>query len=183
MSNVLAVQATAEVSEAILSITDDQVEGLATQIHAANRVVFFGGGREGLALRGWTMRLYHAGVSAHYLGDVTCPPVGEGDLVILSSGPGVGDITVAVAELAKSKGAVTVLTTAVPDSPLARMCDRSFVIRARTMANDQVTKALLPMGTPFETALLVAGDLVAVKVSELRHETYDQMRSRHANLE
>lgn len=183
MKNELASQAVAELDAAFRSITDEQVTRLARQIHAANQVVLFGGGREGLALRGWTMRLYHAGISAHYLGDVTCPPVSAGDIVILSSGPGLGAITTTIAALAKEKGATTILATALPQSTLADLCDGAFVIDAQTMASDQDAKTLLPMGTAFETALLVAGDLVASQVVAIRGEKREQMRERHANLE
>lgn len=52
------------------------------------RIVLHGVGREGLMMRAFTMRLYHLGLNAHCLGDMSCPPVGEGDLFIASAGPG-----------------------------------------------------------------------------------------------
>ena len=53
-----------------------------------NRIVLHGVGREGLMMRAFAMRLYHLGLDAHCLGDMTCPPVGPGDLFLASAGPG-----------------------------------------------------------------------------------------------
>ena len=52
------------------------------------QIVLHGVGREGLMMRAFTMRLYHLGLNAHCLGDMSCPPIGEGDLFIASAGPG-----------------------------------------------------------------------------------------------
>ncbi|MCW5953269.1 MAG: hypothetical protein KIT69_13525, partial [Propionibacteriaceae bacterium] len=93
-------RAAAEISAALMAIEPAAIDRLAQTVTGARHVVLFAGGREGLALRGWTMRLFHAGVAASYIGDVTCPPVGPGDVVVLGSGPGTGDVTHALLRLA-----------------------------------------------------------------------------------
>lgn len=44
--------------------------------------------REGLMMRALAMRLFHLGCDAHVVGDMTLPPVGKGDLLLVSAGPG-----------------------------------------------------------------------------------------------
>ncbi len=34
------------------------------------------------------MRLYHMGLDAHVVGDMSCPPLGEGDLLVCQRGAG-----------------------------------------------------------------------------------------------
>lgn len=172
-----------QLSAALESVDDKDLDTLAQILATAGRVVLYSGGREGLALRGWTMRLFHAGVQASYVGDVTCPPVGDGDVVVLSSGPGTGEITRAVLELAHRHGAKVVLVTAAPTSDLAREADVVMVIRAQTMADDRGSAEILPMGSAYEIALLTVGDLIVNRVRDLRGETASTLRLRHANLE
>lgn len=172
-----------EIAAALAGINPESIDQLAGVLAGARRVLLFGGGREGLALRGWTMRLFHAGVAASYVGDVTCPPAGAGDVVVLSSGPGAGEVTWALLRLAKLHGAEVVLTTAVADSDMARAADHVFLIPAQTMADDLGSTRVLPMGTAFEVALFAVGDLIVRQIRDARGETAESMRSRHANLE
>src|ERR1700690_75456 len=75
--------------EGVFVITpEDALDGLIGAIVAAKRIVVFGLGREGLQLRGFAMRLFHMGREVAVWGDMTMPPVGPGDLLIVSAGPG-----------------------------------------------------------------------------------------------
>jgi 6-phospho-3-hexuloisomerase len=65
----------------------DLVEEIA-RVKKERQIVLHGVGREGLMMRAFTMRLYHLGLNAHCLGEMSCPPIGEGDLFIASAGPG-----------------------------------------------------------------------------------------------
>lgn len=75
------------------------------------KIVLHGVGREGLMMRAFTMRLYHLGLNAHCLGDMTCPPVGEGDLFIASAGPGSFSSIDALITTAKDAGTRPILRT------------------------------------------------------------------------
>ena len=49
------------------------------------------------------MRLFHLGLDVHVVADMTVPPIGEGDLLFVSSGPGnsnIGNALMAVAQAA-----------------------------------------------------------------------------------
>ena len=52
-------------------------------------------------MRGLVMRLFHAGLDVHYVGEMTCPAVGPGDLLVLSCGPGRISMVEALAGVAR----------------------------------------------------------------------------------
>lgn len=60
-------------------------ESFARAIAGAKTVVLHGLGRDGLQMKGLAMRLFHLGLDAHVVGEMTTPPVGTGDLLICSA--------------------------------------------------------------------------------------------------
>lgn len=172
-----------ELAVAVKSVSPETLDQIAHEIARAKTVAAFAGGREGLVLRGLVMRLFHAGLDAHYQGEMTTPHVGEGDLLILSCGPGNISMVEALAGVAKKAGARILYFTAEPDNPPAHLADTVVVIRAQTMANDTGSTAVLPMGSGFEIAMFVFVDLITNRVRQLRKESPELMRSRHTNLE
>ena len=172
-----------ELTFAVDSIDDTEIMDLAGLILKAGKIVCYGAGREGLMMRGFTMRLFHAGIAAHYVGDMTCPAIGKGDLLMVAIGPGRLRSVETYASIAKGAGATVLCITAEPDRVEHTGFDRIIGILAQTMASDQGSHSALPMGSAFEIALLVMVDLVTNKVRAGRQENPDIMRGRHTNLE
>lgn len=172
-----------EVAAAVRSVPAATLNEVAAEIAAAGVIATYAGGREGLVMKGLTMRLFHAGLDAHSVGEMTCPAVGPGDLLILSSGPGNISMVEALAGVAKKAGARILYFTAEPEESPADLADKVVVITAQTMANDSGSTAVLPMGSGFEIALFVFVDLITNRVRALRAESADEMRGRHTNLE
>ena len=130
------------------------------------------------------MRLFHMGRDAHVVGDMTTPPVGPGDLLIVTSGPGLLPTAEALVDIAHSAGATTAIITAQPDGETSRKADIRIVIPAQTMANDRGTRvSVLPMGSLFEFAEAIFFELVILELRTRTGETAESMRSRHTNLE
>src|SRR5688500_12895631 len=77
-----------ELHTTLRSMDERAVARLTDHVIAARRIACYGLGRELLSLRAFCMRLMHLGLDAHIAGDVTAQPVGKGDLVIVSAGPG-----------------------------------------------------------------------------------------------
>ena len=185
-----AVRALDEVAAAVASVPGDVLDRLADELVAARRIACYAGGREGLVLRGLVMRLFHAGLDAHYAGEMTCPAVGAGDVVVLSCGPGRISTVEALAGVAARDGARVVCFTAQPEEPPADRADLVVTVRAQTMADDLPGGAasvgggsVLPMGSAYEIAMFVLVDLITNRVRERRGESTEEMRSRHTNLE
>ncbi len=172
-----------EIAVAVHSVSDTEIDGVVDELLAARRVACYGGGREGLVMRGLVMRLFHAGLDVHYVGEMTCPAVGPGDLLVLSCGPGRISMVEALVGVAKRDGARLLYLTAQPQNPPADRADRIVRITAQTMADDRETAAVLPMGSAYEIALFVLVDLITNGVRRRRSESVEALRSRHTNLE
>ncbi len=173
-----------DLADVFAAMPETALDGLIDAVAAARRIVVFGLGREGLQMRGFAMRLFHMGRDVAVWGDMTTPALGPGDLFIASAGP--GDLATAqtLVDVARKAGAVTALVTAQPAGRLAKHVDVVTVIPAQTMADDRGGKlSVLPMGSLFETAQMIAFELATLKLRQRLGETSETMRARHTNLE
>ncbi len=173
-----------DLARVFAKLADDAADPLIEAIVAARKIVLFGCGREGLQTRGFAMRLFHMGRDVAVWGDMTTPPVGPGDLLIVSAGPGYLATANVLVEIARKAGARTALITAQSGGELTKRVDIVAVIPAQTMADDQgANLSVLPMGSLFETAQMIFFELVVLKLRPRLHETSETMRARHTNLE
>ena len=153
-------------------------------IVAAKRIAIYGAGREGLQMDGFAMRLAHLGRDVHVVGDMTVPPLGAGDLLIVSSGPGASNIGDALIGVAREAGAKIAVVTAQPGGRTPQRADVLFTIPAQTMADDHGGGvSVLPMGSLFETAQMVLFEIIVLALRERLGESAETMRARHTNLE
>ncbi|XP_010933851.1 uncharacterized protein [Elaeis guineensis] len=177
-------------SRALPPPLDVLVAEISAAAAAAGKVFVHGVGREGLMMKALCMRLYHLGLSAHVVGDVTTPPIAAGDLLLASTGPGYFSTVDAICGVAKSAGARVALLTAQPEagSAACRSADAVAYIPAQTMANDEEESGAprgvrLPMGSVYEGALFVLFEMVVLRLAEVLGQTPAHLRSRHTNLE
>jgi 6-phospho-3-hexuloisomerase len=182
--NQLANAALEDVRGVFARVPDDSADGLIEALRSARRIVVFGLGREGLQMRGLAMRLFHMGLNVSVWADMTTPPVGPGDLLFVSAGPGFLATAKTLLEIARAAGAKTALITAQSYAELAPLCDVVAIVPAQTMADDRGDKvSILPMGSLFEVAQMLFFELVVLKLRPLISETAETMRARHTNLE
>lgn len=166
------------------------VEEVVATAKANGQIFVYGVGREGLMLKALCMRLFHLGLSAHCVFDMTTPPITSPDLLIASAGPGGFSTVDAICKVASSNGARVVLLTAQPESKSSCVKYASVIahIPAQTMADDQVvtdpkSRPLLPMGSLYEGAMFVLFEMVVFKLAELLGQSPEAVRARHTNLE
>jgi 6-phospho-3-hexuloisomerase len=180
----MAAQASREIAEVIAKVDEGAAGRFIDAIAGAKRVALHGVGREGLMMRGFAMRLFHLGLDAHVVGDMTTPALGSGDLLIVSAGPGQFATISAFIEVARKAGARTACVTAQPDGATSKAADLVFHLPAQTMANDQGGKlSILPMGSLFEGVQYVLFELLILRLREKLGRTADFMRANHTNLE
>lgn len=180
----LAAAATEELRRGCATVSEEELKALAQAIAAARKIVVYGCGREGLMLRALAMRLYHLGRDVHIQGDMSCPPVGVGDLLLVSSGPGRLSTVSALIGQAKSAGATVACITAEPQGPDPQASDLLLVIPVQTMARDQLAPtSVLPMGSVFEGAMFLVFELLVLLLRPLLQESLETMRARHTNVE
>ncbi len=180
----LADQVLGELAGVFAATGDEALATLCDEVLAARRIATYGVGREGLMMRALCMRLMHLGLDARVVGDMTTPPVRAGDLLVASAGPGAFSTVLALLGVARDAGARTLVVTAQPDGPAARLADAVVRLPAQTMADDLDGRAgLLPMGSLYEAAQLLLFDLASTALRDRLGQTPEQMRARHTNLE
>ena len=181
----MAQRAIAEIAGVMERTAPGEAERMCAEILKARRIACYGVGREGLMMKALCMRLMHLGLDAHFVGDMTTPPIGAGDLLIASAGPGAFSTVLALQGVAQQAGARVMIVTAQPDGEAPRKAGTVITLPAQTMANDRnsATSSVLPMGSLYEAAQLVFFDLVSILLREKTGQTPDQMRQRHTNLE
>ncbi len=178
------IKALGELSGALSRLDDAAGRAAVDEIVAARRIALYGVGREGLQIKGLCMRLFHLGLSVAMVGDMTTPPLGEGDLLIVSAGPGDFSTVSALLGVARVAGARSLVVTAQPDGVAARAADTVLPIPAQTMADDQAADAsILPMGSLFEGSEFIVFEALVLAVRERLDVSAEDMRSRHTNLE
>ena len=170
---------------AVLDRVDDAAVDHAVDLIAkARKVVVFGGGREGLQIRGLAMRLFHLGRSVAVVGDMTTPAIGSGDLFVVTVGPGEISTALALIGVAKQAGARVLVITAQPDGRAPRLADFVLTVPAQTMADDQgATLSVLPMGSLYEGAIYLLFEIMILKLKAKLKVSAEAMRANHTNLE
>lgn len=173
-----------ELGTCLRGVDEKQLGELVELIARSKRIVLYGCGREGLMMRALCMRLFHLGLDVHMVGDMTTPPVGPGDLLLVSAGPGRISTVEALLGVARKAGARTACFTAEPGSQVTRSAVFTLVIPAQTMARDQsAPTSFLPMGSLFEGAQFLLFEMLVMMLKERLGETAESMRARHTNLE
>lgn len=160
-----------------------QIPSLVEELARARHILCHGVGREGLMMRALAMRLYHLGCDAHVVGDMTAPPVGSGDMLFVSAGPGEFATIAALVGVAKQAGAKVVCITAEPDGPVPCSADLTVHLPAQTMASDAQATSILPMGSLFEALMFLFFELLVLDLREHLGITPEAMRANHTNLE
>jgi 6-phospho-3-hexuloisomerase len=175
-------QALVELGEVFARLDEAEVDMAVDALASANRIVCYGLGREGLQVRGLVMRLYHLGLYAAAVGDMTVPPIGPGDLLLVSAGPGSFSTVLALMGVAAEAGARTLVITA-QDGEAAQRADLLLRVPAQTMADDAGGASVLPMGSLFEGALYILFEVIVLRLRDQLGIPPDAMRARHTNLE
>lgn len=176
--------ALAELSSVLSGIDETGVDAACALIAEAGRIVLYGCGREALQIKGFAMRLYHLGVDIAMQGDMATPPVGKGDLLIVSAGPGELSTVTALMQVAREAGADVLFLTGEPDTDSANLATMVLEIPAQTMARDTGARvSILPMGSLYEGAMFVLFEIMVLKLRDTLAATPEEMRARHTNLE
>ena len=162
--------ALAELGNVFDLTNDNDVDRACVIISNSKRIVVFGGGR---------------GLAVAVEGDMTTPPVGKGDLFIVTCGPGEISTAMALMNVAKAAGAKILFITAQVHSRGAALSDFVLLLPAQTMADDQGDKriSVLPMGSLFEGALFILFEVMILKLIKSLKIKPEVMRANHTNLE
>lgn len=154
-------------------------------IIVAKRIFALGAGREGIATRAFAMRLSHLGKETHWVWDDTTPGMGEGDLLIMSSGSGkIGHIHY-VAEQAKKAGATLAIVTGTPREMTPAIADVTLFVPACVFngTDERCVPSIQPMGSLYEQHLLLLYDIIVLLLEKEMNLSHEEMEARHRNVE
>jgi 6-phospho-3-hexuloisomerase len=191
---VMARSACDEIAGVFHHMDASGTDDLIAEIRRARRIAVYGVGREGLMMKAFAMRLYHLGLDAHVVGDMTTPPISQGDILIVSAGPGDFSTVAALMAVAGKAGARTVCVTAQPAGSCPARADTVVHLPAQTMADDRTadaagnnptprTPSILPMGSLYEGVQYVFFEVVVLMLRDALGIKPEAMRSNHTNLE
>ncbi len=172
-----------EIDRVLRAVDEAEIDALCDAILGAGQIFTYGLGREGLVMDGFAMRLMHLGLDVAVVGDMTTPPIGAGDLFLVSCGPGYLSTVGALTGVAREAGGRIAMLTAQPDAPLPRQADLVIHLPAQTMAEDEQSTSVQAMGSVFEQALWILFDALVPRLQEELGQTADDLRRRHTNLE
>jgi 6-phospho-3-hexuloisomerase len=159
-----------------------QLEHLSQELIGAHRIVCYGVGREGLMMQAIAMRLMHAGFQSYVVGEMVTPPVHQGDVFFASAGPGHFPTIETLLKVARDAGGRTVIVTAQPVRAAEMPADVVIHIPAQTMVDVSAGVSVLTMGTHYEAALLLFGDLLVLRLLELTSQKREDMYTRYTNM-
>ena len=179
----IARQVLGEIDRVLSGISENEIDGLCDAITSARRIILYGLGREGLVMRSFAMRLMHLGLDVAVVGDMTAPPIGPGDLFLVSCGPGYVSTVQALMKVARQSGGRIAMTTAQPQAQLPQQADLLVYLPAQTMADDEQNSSTQAMGSAFEQSLWILFDTLVTRLQTTLGQTTDDMRRRHTNLE
>lgn len=173
-----------QLEETLQTIDKDKTEKAENMILQAREVFCLGSGRTGLGIRGFAMRLMHLGLKVNIIGDTLARPIGEDDILVISSASGNSNSMAQIANKAREYGAKVILITSREKSYLTDNCDLQILIQADSKEEiGTQRKAILPMGSLFEEASFILFDIMAYDLMKKTHQTNNDMLARHANLE
>lgn len=174
-----------ELGAVLAWVDESRIDAACAMLAGAKQIVTYGCGREALQVKGFAMRLYHLGLPVSVVGDMNTPPLGSGDVFLVSSGPGETSTVLTLMQVAREAGATVLLLTAEAGSSAAKGADFTLLIPAQTMARDQWPEktSVLPMGSVFEGALFLLFEVMVLKLKAIIGATPEAMRARHTNME
>jgi 6-phospho-3-hexuloisomerase len=173
-----------EVQSVLVAIDEQETDRFVAEIVAARRIVSCGAGRVGMAVRGFSMRLGHLGMTAATVGDSTAPNISEGDLLIVASGSGETQTIFDLVRIASQNKCRIAAITGNKNSRIAQLASTVVWLNAPSKTRPvEGINSIQPMTTLNEQCLTIYFDAVCLKLMEKLDETHETMWARHSNLE
>ncbi len=165
------------VTDALERIDPKLIDRAVDILTNASQIFVYGAGRSGIIGRAFAMRLVQAGLRAYVIGESVTPIVRRGDAVFILSNQGESYSSIQTANIVRREGAELIVLTSRPGSKLAHTATLLLVIEFR---DEPERLTFAPLGTLFESAGLRLTDAIIAELLEVRGETEDSMRRRHA---
>jgi 6-phospho-3-hexuloisomerase len=175
-----------ELEQNFMAVDDGEISSLIGQIEKANKIFFFGYGREMMILSAFAMRIFHMGYDAYVVGEPHVPPIAKGDLLTMGLGPGLSvgtETSIIHLETARRIGATTAVFSAHPER-VPKTADYLIRIPGQTLAEEPGSlRSVQPMGASYEQALFVSLDYIIKCIMARNNWAETDLSRRHTNME
>lgn len=163
---------------------DTIVQKLITAKQQGKRIFLAGAGRSGCVVKAFTNRLMHVGFTCYLVGDITTPPIQQGDILFLLSGSGKTTSLVNMARKAKEVQASILTITLQKEGDIAQMSDALILLPGTTrLQNNPTCTSIQPVGSCFEQLSFLTCDGIILQLRDQLHMQNEDMLKHHANLE
>lgn len=183
MADAAAPVVLAEITSAAAKLPLGDIAGLCDAIAAAPRVFIHAAGRCGLVMRGFAVRLAHLGIPVSVVGEPSTVAGEPGDLLLVGSGSGRTETTLAIARGARVAGLRIIALTASAEAPLAAVASNVVLIPGMAKDGGGGLPSLQPPGSLFEQMLMLFLEETVIALARDRDPGFALIRRRHANLE
>ena len=175
----------AELDATVARVNIEEVESAIKALLSADTVFVIGVGREGLAAKGFAMRLAHLGLTVHWAWDDTTPAVSAGDVLVMVNGPGTIGHLDYVFDRVKEVEATTIVVSAIADARTPLLADVALIVPATVYRGEgDLVPSIQPMGSLFEQATLLVFDTLVLQLAErLGINSFADLAPRHRNFE
>lgn len=173
-----------ELNSVLNNINGLDIEKLIDLIKGADKVFYLGVGRVKLSLEAIAKRWFHLNIETIVVGQITEPPIGKDDLLIVGSSSGESIVPLSIAKIAKSYGTTIVHIGSNVDSSMSEYSDLFVRIPTNTkLKKENEIPSKQPMTSLFEQSLLILGDIISMQLIESESTNKGDLWLRHANLE
>lgn len=161
-----------------LAKLDPAVVSRAVQmVQRAPQVFVYGAGRSGIVARAFAMRLVQAGITAYVIGESVTPIVRKGDLAVIFSNRGESQSSLQTANIVRREGADLIVVTSRGTSKLSHAATLLLLL---DFPEEPERPVHAPLGTLFESGSLRLSDGIIAELMQVRGESEDSLRKRHA---
>ncbi|MDD3745826.1 MAG: 6-phospho-3-hexuloisomerase [Anaerostipes sp.] len=168
-------------------VKEEEIQAMADVVKSANKIFLAGAGRSGLAARAFTNRLLHMGFDVHFVGEISCPPIKKGDLIVLGSGSGSTQSLIVMGKKAQGVGAKIATVTMFPEHAIGEMAEVIVKVPGATPKKGADEKdsaeSIQPMGNLFEQMTWLVYDSIIMNLMADLGQSSEEMMERHTNLE
>ena len=170
--------------EALIAISQEELDALCQAILDARRIFVAGWGRAGNVIRLLSMNCSQMGLKTHIVGDNSTPSIHEGDLLVIGSGSGNTDTMKILAEQAKEHGAKLALISGHPESYIGKLADYNIKV-ARIGANtpEEKEKASIAITRSYYQVAVMLNDCIMTQMMEKLGLQFEDVMNNHNNLE
>ena len=174
----------AELAATVARVDSDEVDRTIEALLAASTVFVIGVGREGMAARGFAMRLAHLGLTVHWAWDDTTPAVTADDLLVMVNGPGTIGHLDYVFDRVREVGATTLVVSAIAGARTPALADVALIVPATVYRGEgDLVPSIQPMGSLFEQATQLVFDTLVLQLAERLGLAFADLAPRHRNFE